>query len=141
MFWLLTLNIFHTFLKCFYYWLWASKCVHRHSIAQKVEFFIKGYFSSHLLKKSLWKTSFFVQCSILGHKLNLSSDLTYFWPVVSFYTPRKHQKIKGFLGVFRGYETGTLARNGLRYPAWTESTSKFDFFIMKKYNVRDKTWL
>ena len=32
---------------------------------------------------------------------------------VLIYTPSKHQKTKGFYGIFRGYKMGALARNGL----------------------------
>ena len=41
------------------------------------------------------------------------NDLTHFWPMLPFYTPWKHQKTKGFSGVFKGYKMGKLARNGL----------------------------
>ena len=41
--------------------------------------------------------------------------LTHIWSMFPFYTPWKHQKTKGFPGVFRGYKMGILAKNGLNW--------------------------
>ena len=43
------------------------------------------------------------------------TQLTHFWSMFPFYTPWKHRKTYGFSGVFRGYKTGTFARDELRF--------------------------
>ena len=40
-------------------------------------------------------------------------NLTHFIPLISFYTPWKHKKTRGFSDVFRGYRKRLVAWNGL----------------------------
>ena len=47
---------------------------------------------------------------------------------VLIYTPSKHQKTKGFYGIFRGYKMGALARNGLYIT--------FFFYILPLYSKK-----
>ena len=48
--------------------------------------------------------------NFLGNNLKLLGNLTHFRPVSHFYTPWKHQKMRG------GCKKGTLIWNGLIYP-------------------------
>ena len=49
------------------------------------------------ITKEAASEKYFAEISIANSNNNLLGPLTYLMPLVSFYTPRKHQKTRGFL--------------------------------------------
>ena len=72
--------------------------------------------------------------SLCNASENIIKVFTHFAPLVSFYTPWKHQKTRGFLIFSGGYRKRAVVRNGLIRPPW--------HFHTLQSNVRKKwSWL
>ena len=62
-----------------------------------------------------------------------------------FYSPWKHQKTSGnlrFSDVFRGYRTGTLVENGLKWSILRQENNSANIYLFKlnNRNTRKKVW-
>ena len=95
------------------YWLVtsiSSLCLNIRKILEEEDFFQRLNFCEYIL---LCVSEGIIVSTFLEKVIFFAKPITHFIPLVSFYTPWKHQETESFSDIFRGYRMRPVAWNGL----------------------------